>query len=90
MRAQSQRPAAHLMLAMAQRLACLLSPSPPPAAADAPRCEQNRVDFLFGLARNARLVEELAIDLAWDEHEATRTRPNRHLLEAATGGVIHR
>ncbi len=36
-------------------------------------CEQNRVDFLFGLARNARLVEELAIDLAWTEHEATRT-----------------
>jgi len=37
------------------------------------RCEANRVDFLFGLARNARLVEELAIDLAWAEHEASRT-----------------
>jgi Transposase DDE domain group 1 len=35
-------------------------------------CEQNRVDFVFGLARNPRLVEELAIDLAWAE-EATRT-----------------
>ena len=36
-------------------------------------CEANRVDFLFGLARNARLVEEIAIDLAWAEDEATRT-----------------
>jgi hypothetical protein len=35
-------------------------------------CEQGRVDFVFGLARNARLVEELAIDLAWAEEEATR------------------
>jgi hypothetical protein len=36
-------------------------------------CEVNRVDFVFGLARNARLVEELAIDLAWAEDVATRT-----------------
>jgi hypothetical protein len=36
-------------------------------------CEANRVDFVFGLSRNARLVEELAIDLAWAEEEATRT-----------------
>jgi len=36
-------------------------------------CERNRVDFVFGLARNPRLVEELAIDLAWAEEEATRT-----------------
>jgi Transposase DDE domain group 1 len=36
-------------------------------------CEQNRVDFVFGLARNPRLVEELAIDLAWAEDEARRT-----------------
>jgi hypothetical protein len=36
-------------------------------------CEANRVDFVFGLARNARLVEELSIDLAWAEDEATRT-----------------
>ena len=28
-------------------------------------CEANRVDFVFGLARNARLVEEISIDLAW-------------------------
>lgn len=36
-------------------------------------CEANRVDFLFGLARNPRLVEELAIDLAWAEDDAART-----------------
>src|SRR3712207_2818383 len=36
-------------------------------------CEANRVDFVFGLARNARLVEELAIDLAWAEEEEART-----------------
>jgi hypothetical protein len=36
-------------------------------------CEANRVDFVFGLARNLRLAEELAIDLAWDEDEAGRT-----------------
>jgi hypothetical protein len=36
-------------------------------------CERNRVDFVFGLARNPRLVEELAIDLAWAEEEASRT-----------------
>jgi hypothetical protein len=41
-------------------------------------CETNRVDFVFGLARNARLVEEISIDLAWAEDEATRTsRPAR-------------
>jgi hypothetical protein len=36
-------------------------------------CEANRVDFAFGLARNPRLVEELAIETAWAEEEATRT-----------------
>jgi hypothetical protein len=36
-------------------------------------CEANRVDFVFGLARNARLVEELAIEMAWAEDEASRT-----------------
>lgn len=45
-------------------------------------CEQNRVDFLFGLARNARLVEEIAIDLAWAEHEATQTgKPARRFRD---------
>jgi hypothetical protein len=36
-------------------------------------CGANRVDFVFGLARNPRLVEEISIDLAWAEDEATRT-----------------
>jgi Transposase DDE domain group 1 len=36
-------------------------------------CEASRVDFVFGLARNPRLVEELSIDLAWAEEEAART-----------------
>jgi hypothetical protein len=36
-------------------------------------CEANRVDFVFGLARNARLVEEISIDLAWAEDDAART-----------------
>ena len=45
-------------------------------------CEANRVDFLFGLARNPRLVEELAPDLAWAEEEATRTaRPARRFRD---------
>jgi len=36
-------------------------------------CEANRVDYLFGLARNARLVDHIYIDLAWAEDEAGRT-----------------
>jgi hypothetical protein len=36
-------------------------------------CEANRVDFVFGLARDPRLVEEIAIDLAWAEDDAART-----------------
>jgi hypothetical protein len=36
-------------------------------------CEATRVDFAFGLARNPRLVEELTIEMAWAEEEATRT-----------------
>lgn len=45
-------------------------------------CEQNRVDFLLGLARNARLVEELAPDLALAEGEATRTgKPARRFRD---------
>src|SRR6186713_2563995 len=30
-------------------------------------CEDNRVDYVFGLARNPRLVEELSIEMAWAE-----------------------
>lgn len=36
-------------------------------------CEANRVDFLFGLARNPRLVEEITLELAWAEEEAGRS-----------------
>jgi hypothetical protein len=36
-------------------------------------CEQSRVDFVFGLARNARLVDEIAVELLQAEEEATRT-----------------
>jgi hypothetical protein len=45
-------------------------------------CEANRVDFRFGLARNACLIEEIAIDLAWAEDEATCTgRPARRFRD---------
>src|SRR5271167_4629677 len=36
-------------------------------------CEENRVDFVFGLARNARLVEEIAVELLQAEAEASST-----------------
>ena len=36
-------------------------------------CEQNRVDFVFGLARNPRLVEEIALELIQAEDAAERT-----------------
>jgi hypothetical protein len=35
-------------------------------------CEATRVDFVFGLARNPRLVEELTTEMAWAEDDATR------------------
>ena len=41
-------------------------------------CEENRVDYLFGRARNARLVEHIHVALAWAEHDADATgRPAR-------------
>ena len=41
-------------------------------------CEQNRIDFVFGLARNARLVEEIYVELANAGEELRRTgRPAR-------------
>lgn len=33
-------------------------------------CEQNRVDYVFGLARNSRLVGEIENELAWAEEDA--------------------
>ena len=45
-------------------------------------CERNRVDFVFGLARNPRLVEEVSIDLAWAEEEGGRTgKPARRFRD---------
>ena len=45
-------------------------------------CEQNRVDFVFGLARNARLVAEIAVELLQVEAEATVTgRPARRFKD---------
>ena len=45
-------------------------------------CEMNRVDFVFGLARNARLVEEIAVELANAEEESRRTgRPARRFKD---------
>jgi hypothetical protein len=41
-------------------------------------CGANRVDYVFGLARNARLVEEIFVELAQAEEKASRTgRPAR-------------
>jgi len=45
-------------------------------------CETNRVDYVFGLARNSRLVDELAIDLAWVETECQATgKPARRFKD---------
>ena len=47
-------------------------------------CEQNRVDYVFGLARNRRLVEHIATELAWAEDEAEREgRPARRFADFA-------
>ncbi len=45
-------------------------------------CEANRVDYLFGLARDARLVERIHAELAWAEEEAERSgRPIRRFAD---------
>ena len=45
-------------------------------------CEQNRVDFVFGLARNARLEAEIAGELAEAEAVSRQTgRPSRQFKE---------
>jgi Transposase DDE domain group 1 len=45
-------------------------------------CEGNRVDFVFGLARNARLVEEIGAELAQAEAEAAATgKPARRFKD---------
>jgi hypothetical protein len=45
-------------------------------------CEANGIDFLFGLARNARLVEEIAGELGQAEEESRRTgKPARRFKD---------
>ncbi len=45
-------------------------------------CEANRVDFLFGLARNARLVEEMAAEMTAARAEAETTgKPARRFRD---------
>src|SRR4051812_23487083 len=45
-------------------------------------CEENRVDYLFGLTRNPRLVERIHIELAWAEHDAEASgRPARRFAD---------
>jgi DDE family transposase len=45
-------------------------------------CETYRVDFVFGLARNSRLVDEIYVELANAEEEASRTgRPARRFKD---------
>ena len=45
-------------------------------------CEENCVDYLFGLARTSRLVEQIHIELAWAEHDAEATgRPARRFAD---------
>ena len=45
-------------------------------------CEANKVDYLFGLARNARLVDQIHIELAWAEDEAECTgKPARRFAD---------
>ena len=43
-------------------------------------CEKNQVDYVFGLARNDRLVEEISVELIQAEEEAAG---------AASGGAVH-
>jgi len=45
-------------------------------------CERNGVDFLFGLAKNARLVAEIAAELAAAEADSKATgQPARRFKE---------
>ncbi|HZZ22886.1 MAG TPA: IS1380 family transposase [Roseiarcus sp.] len=45
-------------------------------------CEMNQVDFVFGLARNARLVEEISVELLQAEAEASETgKPARRFKD---------
>lgn len=53
-------------------------------------CEENRVDFVFGLARNARLVGEIAAELLVAEAEASATgRPARRFKDFRYATLEH-
>jgi hypothetical protein len=46
--------------------------------------QTNRVDYVFGLARNSRLLEQIHVDLAWTEdgHAVARTsQPARRFAD---------
>jgi hypothetical protein len=45
-------------------------------------CERSRVDYLFGLARNMRLVAEIEAELAWAEEDSITTgKPARRFKD---------
>lgn len=45
-------------------------------------CEANRVNYLFGLARNQRLVEAIGTELAWAEEDSIATgKPARRFAD---------
>ena len=45
-------------------------------------CEENGVDFVFGLARNPRLVDEITVELLQAEEEAASTgKPARRFKD---------
>ena len=50
-------------------------------------CETNRVDFLFGLARNARLARQISREIEWAEEAARRRgRPARRGRQGGVAG----
>ena len=49
-------------------------------------CEANRVDFLFGMARNQRLVAEINDELIMAAAESIRTgKPARRFVRTSPG-----
>ena len=48
-------------------------------------CENNGVDFLFGLARNRRLVGEIEVELAAAETESKQTSQPARRFKAPAG-----
>jgi hypothetical protein len=55
-------------------------------------CEQNRVDYVFGLAKNDRLIAEIHNELAWAEEDANkiptaRTTPSLSMISRTWSGL---